>query len=85
MTATVSIGFYITKSANAQSNMSSAGGNMTKSNMTNTTSGATKNMTWARNGRGTGGLLVEQKNMTGKFNIIVEFLYFRCRLFYKTS
>ncbi len=25
--------------------MSSAGGNMTKSNMTNTTSGATKNMT----------------------------------------
>ena len=48
LTAIVSVALFTVKALNAQGNMSSAGGaNMTKSNMTNTTSGAVKNMTAA--------------------------------------
>jgi hypothetical protein len=62
LTAIVSVTLYTLKAANAQSNMTSAGGaNMTKSNMTkgNMTgaAGAAKNMTGAAGAA---------KNMTGK-------------------
>jgi hypothetical protein len=60
LTAIVSVALYTVKVANAQSKMTGAGGgaNMTKSNMTNATSGAAKNMTGAAMGAA--------KNMTGK-------------------
>lgn len=65
LTAIMSIGFYTTKSTNAQSNISSAGGNMTKGNMTNSTSSAAKNMTGPVIGAA-GGSAGGAKNMTGK-------------------
>jgi len=51
LTAVVSIALYTVKAANAQGNLSSAGGanmtkgNMTKGNMTGAAIGAAKNMT----------------------------------------
>jgi hypothetical protein len=46
LTAIMSVALYTVKAANAQGNMSSAGGpNMTKSNMTGAAMGAAKNMT----------------------------------------
>jgi hypothetical protein len=48
LTAIVSVTLYTVKAANAQSNMTTgSGANMTKSNMTNATSGTAKNMTGA--------------------------------------
>lgn len=48
LTATVSVALFTVKAVNAQGNMSSTGGaKMTKSNMTNATSGAVKNATAA--------------------------------------
>jgi hypothetical protein len=64
LTAIVSVTLYTFKTANAQSNMTSAGGanmtksNMTKGNMTGTAMGAAKNMT--------GTAMGAAKNMTGK-------------------
>jgi hypothetical protein len=63
LTAIVSVTLYTLKAANAQSNMTSAGGanmtksNMTKGNMTGAAMGAAKNMTGAAGAA---------KNMTGK-------------------
>jgi hypothetical protein len=60
----VSVTLYTVKAANAQSNMTSAGGanmtksNMTKGNMTGAAMGAAKNMT--------GSAMGAAKNMTGK-------------------
>ena len=64
LTAIVSVTLYTLKAANAQSNMTTAGGanmtksNMTKGNMTGAAMGAAKNMTGAAMGAA--------KNMTGK-------------------
>jgi len=58
LTTIISAALFTFKAVNAQGNMTSAGGaNMTKSNMTNASSGAAKNMT--------GGMMGAAKNMTG--------------------
>ena len=62
LTAVVSIALYTVKAANAQGNMSSAGGaNMTKANMT----GAAKNMTGNMSTAGKAMVVGKAMNKTG--------------------
>lgn len=71
LTAVVSIALYTVKAANAQGNMSSAGGanmtksNMTKGNMTGAAMGAAKNMTGNMSGAGKAMVAGKVMNKTG--------------------
>jgi hypothetical protein len=70
LTAIASATLYTTKAANAQGNMTSAGGanmtkgNMTKGNMTGAAMGAAKNMTSNMSSAGKAMLIVKTMNKT---------------------
>lgn len=66
LTAVVSIALYTVKAANAQGNMSSAGGaNMTKGNMTGAAMGTAKNMTGNMTAGGAHGSKLHTTNPAG--------------------